>query len=61
MMFVRVELALRAAVAITVMCALHRALEGRQFAKVRVPDACLMDAYLAGTNLQSADLRGVDL
>ena len=57
----RDDLPPRAAVALTVLCALHRSLEGRQFAGVRVPGACLMGAYLQNTDLRGADLTNVDL
>jgi hypothetical protein len=57
----RPDIPARAAVAITVLCALHRGLHGRSFRGVRIPGAVLAGAHLRNSDLREADLKGVNL
>jgi hypothetical protein len=51
----------RAAVALTVLCALHWGLHGRSFRDVRIPGAVLKGAHLRNSDFRGADLTDVDL
>ena len=57
----RPDIPARAAVALTVLCALHFGLHGRSFRGVRVPGAVLTGAHLRNSDFRGADLTGVDL
>ena len=57
----RPDMPARAAVAMTVLGALHYGLHDRSFRDVRVPGAVLVGAHLRNSDLRGADLTGVDL